>query len=665
MALDFRTLVALNITVQIILALALAGSIYLAKRRSLKKHCAAMRIIVPVQILAILGIMLPAMSSYVYLPVGSVVSRSEVLIHHALGLGVVVFWVYINLVFLRFVKPFLRLKPTMQTAAAFWILSLLLGVHIYSQVYATSSVGSILSDPQENVTANVEEASYQNTSGMDSPSVLQEQTISVEIKDFIFDPGAITVPAGTTVVWTNLDSAPHTVSSTSGVFDSGVMDQDENFSYTFQDPGTYDCYCLIHPYMKAKVIVAPSGGHGPDAAGVSQAEESQSKESQLEENQLDEGRAREGKPAIDHGQSVLVEIKKHTYDPDSITVPVGTHVVWRNFDSVPHTATSTNGLFDSGIMDEGENFSYTFQDPGTYDYYCPIHPYMKARVIVTPSEGHQPDAAEVNQAEANQQPVSLAEPGSEISIVPVSTTSPQPFTRITVDLLAKNMVFDKDKITVIAGSKVFINFVNLDVGVPHNFAVYTGSEAIRSIFQGRVVIGPAKITYAFDAPVDEGEYFFRCDVHPKVMTGQFYVVSSDLLESSQAGTARQSQPEMDITDPGATATMPDGNAQNQSAAAPQGVTVDLVAENMEFDKSTITVPAGARVTVNFNNRESGVPHNFAVYETETAEKVIFQGQIVTGLAKTKYTFYAPAVPGTYFFRCDIHPTTMTGQLIVE
>jgi plastocyanin len=98
---------------------------------------------------------------------------------------------------------------------------------------------------------------------------------------------------------------------------------------------------------------------------------------------------------------------------------------------------------------------------------------------------------------------------------------------------------------------------------------------------------------------------------------------------------------------------------------PQKVTVDLVSENNAFDKSTITVPAGARVTVNFNNRDSGVPHNFAVYETEAAEKAIFVGQIITGLEKTEYTFDAPVVPGTYFFRCDIHPTQMTGQFIVE
>jgi len=655
MALDFRTLVVMNITVQVILALALAGSIYLAKKRSLKEHCKAMRIIVPVQILAILGIMLPAMSSYTNMPAGHAVPGYEVFIHHALGLGVVVIWVYINLVFLRYVKPFLRLKPTMQMAAAFWILSLILGVHIYSQLYATNSGGSFLPDPQESATTAIENVSQLNISGMDSLPVLQEQTVSVEIKNFIFDPDAITVPVGTTVIWTNLDSTPHTVTSISGIFDSGVMDQGENFSYTFHDPGTYDYYCLIHPYMKAKVIVTPSRGPRPAAAGVSQVEDGRAEESQAEES----------RPAVNHGQSVLVEIKKYAYDPNSITVPVGTHVVWRNFDSVPHTTTSTSGIFDSGVMEQGKNFSYAFQDPGTYDYYCMIHPYMKAKVIVTPSEGIQLDTAEASRAEADSKPVSLAEPGSKISIVPISTTSPQPSTRVTVDLLAKNMIFDKDKITVIAGSKVFINFVNLDVGVPHNFAVYTGPEATRTIFQGRVVIGPSKITYAFDAPVDEGIYFFRCDVHPKVMTGQFYVVSSDILESSQARTTRQSQPEMDMTDSGTAATMRNENAQNRSTAAPQSVTVDLVAENMAFDKSTITVPAGARVTVNFNNRDSGVPHNFAVYETEAAEKVIFLGQIVTGLANAEYTFDAPAVSGTYFFRCDVHPTQMTGKLIVK
>ncbi len=81
--------------------------------------------------------------------------------------------------------------------------------------------------------------------------------------------------------------------------------------------------------------------------------------------------------------------------------------------------------------------------------------------------------------------------------------------------------------------------------------------------------------------------------------------------------------------------------------------------------STITVKAGAPVTVNFNNKDSGIPHNFSVYTNSSATTAIFTGQIVTGPATTTYTFNAPSSPGTYFFRCDVHPTIMTGQFIVQ
>lgn len=94
-------------------------------------------------------------------------------------------------------------------------------------------------------------------------------------------------------------------------------------------------------------------------------------------------------------------------------------------------------------------------------------------------------------------------------------------------------------------------------------------------------------------------------------------------------------------------------------------TVNLVAKDLAFSTSTITVPAGANVTINFDNQNSGVPHNFAVYETSAAQKVIFKGPTITGPDKTTYTFTAPSEPGTYFFRCDTHFTKMTGQFIVK
>lgn len=96
----------------------------------------------------------------------------------------------------------------------------------------------------------------------------------------------------------------------------------------------------------------------------------------------------------------------------------------------------------------------------------------------------------------------------------------------------------------------------------------------------------------------------------------------------------------------------------------QGVTIDLVAENNAFDTGTITVPAGSGVTVNFDNRDT-VPHNLAVYETASAENAIFVGEIFSGPAQMTYAFTAPEEPGTYFFRCDVHPQQMIGDFIVE
>jgi plastocyanin len=96
----------------------------------------------------------------------------------------------------------------------------------------------------------------------------------------------------------------------------------------------------------------------------------------------------------------------------------------------------------------------------------------------------------------------------------------------------------------------------------------------------------------------------------------------------------------------------------------QSVTFDLVAENIAFDTETITVPAGAEVTVNFDNRDLA-PHNLAVYGTASADNPIFEGVMFIGPAEMTSTFTTPEEHHTYFFRCDVHPTTMTRDFIVE
>jgi plastocyanin len=86
---------------------------------------------------------------------------------------------------------------------------------------------------------------------------------------------------------------------------------------------------------------------------------------------------------------------------------------------------------------------------------------------------------------------------------------------------------------------------------------------------------------------------------------------------------------------------------------------------MAFDKSTLTVPAGGKVTINFSNQDSGMPHNFAAYTDSSASIPIFVGQIITGPATATYSFTAPTTPGNYFFRCDPHPNIMKGQFVVQ
>lgn len=101
------------------------------------------------------------------------------------------------------------------------------------------------------------------------------------------------------------------------------------------------------------------------------------------------------------------------------------------------------------------------------------------------------------------------------------------------------------------------------------------------------------------------------------------------------------------------------------APAPGGqtVTVNISAQNMAFDRSTISVPAGANVTMVFNNRDA-IPHNVAVYRTHAATEAIYRGEVFSGPKTVIYQFSAPTTPGTYFFRCDVHPTVMTGSFIV-
>jgi plastocyanin len=77
-----------------------------------------------------------------------------------------------------------------------------------------------------------------------------------------------------------------------------------------------------------------------------------------------------------------VAIDNFNFVPKSLSVPVGTTVRWTNRDDVPHTVTSRDKKFTSQALDTDEAFTFTFAEPGTYAYFCAIHPIMTAEVVV-------------------------------------------------------------------------------------------------------------------------------------------------------------------------------------------------------------------------------------------------------------------------------------------
>lgn len=101
-----------------------------------------------------------------------------------------------------------------------------------------------------------------------------------------------------------------------------------------------------------------------------------------------------------------------------------------------------------------------------------------------------------------------------------------------------------------------------------------------------------------------------------------------------------------------------------ASCEPSGTHLRLVAMNAMFETDCLAAPAGKPFTITFDNRDPGVPHNLSIYTDSSATAALFTGEIVSGPAKT--TYKVPALdPGTYFFRCDVHPTTMTGTFVVK
>jgi plastocyanin len=84
--------------------------------------------------------------------------------------------------------------------------------------------------------------------------------------------------------------------------------------------------------------------------------------------------------------SVAVKIGNFTFGPQELKVKAGTTVMWTNEDDIPHTVVSPNN-FRSKALDSEDKFSFTFTTPGTYKYFCSLHPHMTGTIVVEAATG--------------------------------------------------------------------------------------------------------------------------------------------------------------------------------------------------------------------------------------------------------------------------------------
>ncbi|MBI2831446.1 MAG: cupredoxin domain-containing protein [Chloroflexi bacterium] len=141
------------------------------------------------------------------------------------------------------------------------------------------------------------------------------------------------------------------------------------------------------------------------------------------------------------------------------------------------------------------------------------------------------------------------------------------------------------------------------------------------------------------------------------------VVGTLILPACQSSSVQESLSASSSNSSGSLDTSSAGSSGSSSGSSE--VRITITASKQSYDKRTITVPAGALVTIQFiNNDNPALFHNFAVYQNRDANTPIFRGQLVGGGTSTTYQFVAPSTPGTYHFQCDPHHGSMEGNFIV-
>jgi plastocyanin len=295
--------------------------------------------------------------------------------------------------------------------------------------------------------------------GAAPPGSLEVRIVGDDAGDFV--PGELTVDVGQSVTFVNVHSDEHT--ATGSGFDTGIIpDEGGTATVVLDAPGVFPYACLIHPEMTGVIRVRDENGVVPETQTASQ-----------------------DIPA----DAQTVVIANLAFDPATITVSTGTTVAWTNDDSVPHTVTSTDGAFDSGIFDPGGSFAFTFNEPGSFPYVCQLHPRMQGTIT---AEG-EPVAGGTR----------AAQPAEGAAAPAAQAAAPAPAAASGMSVSIVDFAFEPAALRVAAGDTV--TWTN-DGLAPHTV---TGD------FADSGVLDPGQtFSHTFDS---EGTFDYFCAVHPDMV----------------------------------------------------------------------------------------------------------------------------------------------------
>jgi plastocyanin len=214
---------------------------------------------------------------------------------------------------------------------------------------------------------NNKQASNPNTVIIDVPAGAGREGSLSEY----FVPSRVNVHVGNTVQWVDSDSVSHTITSATFngiVWPQGSSQGPSTFSHTFDNSGTFSYFCQIHPYMTGVAFV-----------DVQETE-----------------RVLNSTIGSSHFVDVRVEMPRNAayinnygpyFIPSYALVPLNARVTWINRDYVAHTATATDGSFNTGPVLPDQSYTIPIDhNPGSVGYFCQIHPWMQAMLYVSPSQ---------------------------------------------------------------------------------------------------------------------------------------------------------------------------------------------------------------------------------------------------------------------------------------